>query len=433
MTSIDVDIEKIVAGGDGLARHEGRVVFVPATAPGERHRVEIVQQKKDYLRAQSVVCLEPSRSRRQAPCPHFGSCGGCSLMHIDLESQLAAKRAVLLESLERKGVPTSDVPLALARSPETGYRTRLRFHVASGASPDMGFHRRGSRIIEDVPTCQHASDGLSGAWSRMRGIAAAQPELVRGVVSIELQESTPGGRIVGHFLVRSRDDLRRFDHDVVETLGRRSALAGLVVSTGSRGVQWGEPFVHHVVGGVSLRQSVGAFFQTNRCMLERLVAAATPSQPIARLVDFYCGVGLFSISLAAHASEIVGVETSSVTVRDARFNAEAAGVDHARFIQADVSRFASEFRFRADDYVVADPPRGGLARVVSDALARSALQRLSYVSCDPPALGRDAARLREHGLRLVRLELLDLFPNTHHFETVATFARSPLDPAPRAG
>lgn len=435
LKSFDVEIEKIVAGGDGLARHDGRVIFVPATAPGERHRVEVVREKKDYLRGKSVACLEASASRRQPPCTYYGRCGGCSLMHLGLDAQLEVKKGILLECLRRAGVATSDVPLELTASPEENYRTRLRFHVACGRERlEMGFHRRGSHQMEDIENCQHAGSGLNECWRHIRRFLESEPSLARGLASVELQESSHEiGRVVGHFLVQSSDELRRFNRDVRDALLQQASLQGLVVAAGSRSVRAGQPYVHHQVGRVRLRQSIGAFFQTNRFLLEKLVEVVSPEEDVERLVDLYCGVGLFSIPLASRARDIVGVETSRVAVADAVANAKIAGVAGARFICADAARFAEGFRFRQGDYVIVDPPRGGLPRGLTKALAKSKVRRIGYVSCDPPAFARDAAALLAKGFRLERVSLLDLFPNTHHFETVAMLSRPPLDSSPHVG
>jgi len=435
MTIFDVEIEKIVAGGDGLARQQGRVVFVPETAPGERHRVEIVQEKKDYRRAKSVACLEPSVDRREAPCPYYGRCGGCSLMHLGLDAQLEAKKGILLETLSRSGVPANDLGLELTPSPEIGYRTRLRFHVSLRSHRlRMGFHRRGSHHVEDVENCRLAGSALNERWRWIKRFFRNESSLARGLASIELQESSHDpGRVVGLFLVRSSDELRRFDRDILDALLHQASLEGLVVAAGSDDVRAGRPYVHHRVGGLLLRQSAGAFFQTNRFLLEKLVALVAPSATVARLVDLYCGVGLFSVLLARHARDVFGVETSPIAVGDAIANAEAAGVERVRFVAADAARFAESFRFDRDDYVVVDPPRGGLPRALRQALTKSPVRRICYVSCDAPAFARDAAAFLANGFRIDRLHLLDFFPNTHHFETVAAFSRPALDSAPHEG
>ena len=407
MAHLDVSIEKIVAGGDGLARHADRVVFVPESAPGERHRVEIVEEKKDYLRAKSVACLEASETRRVAPCMYYGRCGGCSLMHLGTDAQLAAKRDVLLESLRRGGAPAGDVPLELSPSPESAYRTRLRFHVSPRQDRlEMGFRERRSHRVEDIENCHHAGSGIGERWRRIKRFFEADPTVARGVESIELQESShEAGRVMALFFVRSRDELRRFDPDVRRALVETAWLEGLAVVSEGREVREGRPHVHHRVEDVLLRQSAGAFFQANRFLVETLVQLVAPSEPVARLVDFYCGVGLFSIPRARSAGDSVGVDASP----------------WFRSVLLDRGRFAKDFRFRRDDFVVVDPPRGGLPRALRQALATSPVRDIRYVSCDPAALARDAASFRASGFRIERLHLLDCFSETPRFRRATLF------------
>ena len=170
-------------------------------------------------------------------------------MHLDLDAQLEAKRGILLESFGRSGVETSDIPLELTPSPETGYRTRLRFHVSLRSDRlRMGFRSRGSHQVEDVENCRLAGSGLNERWRRIKRFFENESFIARGLVSIELQESSHDpGRVVGHFLVRSSDELRRFDRDVRDTLLHRASLEGLVVAAGSHDVRAGRPSVHHQV------------------------------------------------------------------------------------------------------------------------------------------------------------------------------------------
>lgn len=441
VTTVDVTIEKIVAGGDGLARHEGRVVFVPKTAPSERHRVEIVQERKDYLRGRSIARLESAASRREAPCRYDERCGGCALMHLTPEAQLAAKKHILLEGLARSGAlaasgGSAELGVEVTPSPEQGYRTRLRFHVSRSDDGDglkMGFRRRGSHVVEDVEQCHLAGDELNDGWRRVRAHLRREATLARELVSVELQESShERGRIIGRFLVRSKDGLRRFDRTAREALLREAGLEGAVVVWGSRELRAGRAFVHHRVAGVVLRQHAGAFFQTNRFLLEKLVGSVAPAGGVSRVVDLYCGVGLFAIPLSRTARRVIGVETSPIAVRDAIANARAAGVN-ARFTCDDASRFAAGFRFERDDFVIVDPPRGGLPRELRETLSRAPILEIRYVSCDPASFARDATFLCRQGFHMRRLDLLDFFPNTHHFETVASFSRTALDPAPGDG
>jgi 23S rRNA (uracil1939-C5)-methyltransferase len=427
---LDVRIEKIVVGGDGLARHEGRVVFVPGTAPGERHRVRVVREKKDFARARSVELLEASSSRRIPPCPYYESCGGCALMHLLPEAQLEAKKAMLAEGLARTGTrPRAEIGLLSAE--EIGYRNRLRFHVAvSGTRPIAGFRRRGSHEVVDVESCLLGSRTLNEAWRRVRRTLADRRPFARSLLAVELVESShEPGRIAGRFVVSSTDGLRALDEPRREELRSAIGLEGLsgAVAGGGPLVRTGRTFVEHRVGELVLRQSMGSFFQANRFLLGKLVAAVVPEAgPMAppRGLDLYCGVGLFALPLAQRVGSVVGVESETLALRDARENAARAGLGNVRFVRSDAAEYAARARLREEDVVVLDPPRGGLPPELVEAIGRSPLRSIRYVSCDPPALFRDSARLARHGFEIESATLVDLFPNTHHFETVARFSRA---------
>ncbi len=436
MSELEVEIEKIVTNGDGLARHEGRVVFVPGTAPGERHRVRTLREKPDYVRAVSVEVLESSPERRPPPCPYYESCGGCRLMHLRPEAQLEAKRRILLEGIERATRKPHDGPLPLHAAEDVSYRNRLRFHVAFvGNAPIAGFRRRESREIVDIDRCLLGTETLNRAWERIRGELSENRRLARSVVAVELEESThEPGRIAARFLVSSIDGLRAFEEGRCEALLAELGLAGMVVAVdedrgGGPGIRAGGPFVEHRVSGFTLRQSVGSFFQSNRFLLEDLVSSVIPgaSEEVAsRGLDLFCGVGLFAFPLSKRVESVVGVESHGLALEDARKNAERAaseGSPKVRFLRGDASAYAARTKLTATDVVILDPPRGGLSPALIDALGKSALRSIRYVCCDPPALFRDAVRLSARGLALERLELFDLFPNTHHFETVAVFTR----------
>ena len=432
MKRFEVEIEKIVAGGDGLARHEGRVVFVPGTVPGERHQVETVREKKDFIRARSVALLESSEHRREAPCPYYGRCGGCSLMHLSPAAALETKRDILLESLARQRI-SHDAVLATP-FPETGYRTRIRLHLSrSGDELVMGFRGRASHDVHDIEHCLLASEPLNATWRAIRSWFHKDPTRARGLKSIELQESShEPGRVIGRFLVQSSHGVREFEKREPRELLEHAALQGFIVEAergGRRELRVGSPIVEHRLGELMLRQTAGSFFQANRFALDRLVQIVAPKSAVARWIDLYCGVGLFSLPFASAAGEVLGVESASRSLSDARANAKAAGhqnagnVGNVRFIQQDAAAFAEAFSFNRDDIVVVDPPRGGLPRALCERLLASPVERLHYVSCDPPAFARDARLLVERGFEIDALELVDLFPNTHHFETVASFIR----------
>lgn len=431
MKRFELEIEKIVAGGDGLARHEGRVVFVPGTVPGERHQVETISEKKNFIRARSVALLESAEHRREAPCPYYGRCGGCSLMHLLPAAALEAKRDILLESLARERI--SHRTVTATPFPETGYRTRMRLHLSrSGNELVMGFRGRASHAVHDIEHCLLASGPLNATWRAIRSWFHEDTTRAHGLKSIELQESShQPGRIIGRFLVQSSHGVREFEKRDSFELLEHAGLQGFIVEAergGGRELRVGSPIVEHRVGELMLRQTAGSFFQANRFALDQLVQIVAPKSAVARWIDLYCGVGLFSLPFASAAGELFGVESASRSLSDAKANAKAAGqqsVRNVRFIQQDAAAFAEAFSFKPDDIVILDPPRGGLPRALCERLVASSVERLHYVSCDPPAFARDARLLVAGGFEIKALELVDLFPNTHHFETIASFIRRP--------
>jgi len=440
MAEFEVRIEKIVTGGDGLGRHEGRVVFVPGTAPDERHRVRVLREKTDYVRAVSVEILESSSERRAPPCPYYETCGGCRLMHLRPEAQLEAKRRILLEGIERATREPYEKPLTLHSSKDVLYRNRLRFHVAVVAgNPIAGFRRRESHELVDIERCLLGTETLNLAWQRIRRTLSENRRLARSLVAVELEESThEPGRIAARFLVSSSDGLRAFEEAKREELLAELGLEGMVAAVdddrgGGPGIRAGRPFVEHLVSGLTLRQSVGSFFQSNRFLLQELVStvvAASGEGSGPRGLDLFCGVGLFAIPLSRRLESVIGVESQSLALKDARWNAERAAAEapgesaKLRFVRGDASTYAARAKLAAGDLVILDPPRGGLSPALIEAVGKSPLRSIRYVSCDPPALFRDAVRLAGHGLALSSLALFDLFPNTHHFETVAHFTRA---------
>ncbi|MFQ5792213.1 MAG: class I SAM-dependent RNA methyltransferase [Acidobacteriota bacterium] len=446
----ELRIEKLVAGGDGLGRHHGRVVFVPRSAPGDRLLVEPEQSRRDYLRAGISRILEPSPHRRQSPCPFYARCGGCSTMHLQPEAQVEAKRQILLESLRRGGRIDFRGEVHLRTGAEARYRARARLHVKKAARGlVIGFRERGSHRVVDVSHCLQLSETANGVLGRLRRWLTAKGQLAGGLVLVEILEPSgepeptgpprsgveiaggPSrqGRPVAHLVVKTGKVPLRSE---LERLRREADLAGLWVSeegparNGPAVLEVGQSRLIHRVAGFEFQAGSGSFFQTNRFLLDALVEEVVPvdKSGLGWSVDLYCGVGLFSLPLAFRARRVDGVDASAPAIADARANAARAGADNIAFHCETAAEYAARNTFQSCDLVVADPPRGGLESAVREALCEVPPRELRYVSCDPAALGRDAGRLVTEGpMKLQRLVLLDFFPNTHHFETVATFKR----------
>lgn len=380
-------IEKLVYGGDGLGRAGGQAVFVPYTAPGDLARVEVVDRKKNYLRAKLLEVLEPGPGRRAAPCPYFGPCGGCQLQHLDYETQLAAKAGFVREALARIGKIDAGgpVPITGAREAELGYRTRVTAHVAGPSGHRVfGYYAAHSRDVVDIASCPLLVPELDAAWREAREM---------------------------------RDEIASRDVEIAAGDGGASASppVGNLLS----------PDLETELDGVRYTFGPGAFFQVNRAMLPALVTRATAGEAGEAAVDLYAGVGLFTIPLTRAFRSVTAVEIEGRATAYARENCRANGATNVRIVAAPVERWLARPTPRPGtlDLALLDPPRGGLGPGPSRDLARLAPRRVVYVSCDPTTLARDLRVLLDEGYRLESIEALDLFPQTFHVESIARLVR----------
>jgi 23S rRNA (uracil1939-C5)-methyltransferase len=389
---VEVRVERMVPGGEGLAREDdGRVVFVRGALAGEHVRVELTQVKRDWARGVAIEVLDASAARVVPPCPrrHEG-CGGCDWQHLDPVAQLPAKVSTTIEALRRTAkLDGADVRTG-ASVPPWGYRTTLR--VAGRADGRPGFRMEQSHDLVAAAGCLVAHPNLLGVLEVVRVPPGAD---------VTLRTSAATGELTASWDRRTGELLDLPDR----------------VRTGP-----GAAVVEQVAGH-SLRVSADAFFQSGPAAAELLVDAvrrAAPELAVARRVaDLYGGVGLFAVAATPADAHVTVVETSRAAVADAEVN--LAGRD-ADVVRAEVGSWTSAGR--VPDVAIADPARTGLGRPGVAAVARSGAPVLALVSCDVVALARDAALLERHGYRHESTEVLDLFPNTHHVEAVTRFVHT---------
>lgn len=384
----EVTIDKVVYGGDGLAFHEGRAVFVPFAAPGDRLRVQLTDDRKDYLRASIRQILVPSDERRDAPCPYFGRCGGCQLQHLSYPAQLRAKEAFVRESLARIAKLDWSAGLEVISGPEWGYRPRSQFQVeCTSGRPKIGYYEAGSHLLCEIDACPLLTDELNACLSDLRGPLGSDLQGVRQIDAVEGSDGTcisssPGGETSGSS-VRMR------------------------------------------AGGCEFEISPGSFFQGNRFLLDALIARVVDDHRGRRALDLFCGVGFFTLPLASRFEQVMGIEEQPEAVQLSQRNATLNRVKNCRFVTRRVEDWlAGAVRDRPQfDLVVVDPPRSGLSRSVTRGLGLLAPPRLVYVSCNPATFARDVARLRLENYRLVTLTAVDLFPQTFHVEVIGQLVR----------
>ncbi|HEU5162925.1 MAG TPA: hypothetical protein VFV54_07260, partial [Thermoanaerobaculia bacterium] len=364
-------------------RVDGLPIFTPGLYPGDRARVRILERKKGFARGALVELLQPSPERRALPCPVARECGGCDWTELRLDRQLAWKRRILLDTLRRVGkFETERLPQPRVHASPLNYRLRSRLHVDEAGAP--GFYAAGTNRVVPLPE---------------------ECEVVGPAVVAELEA------------IRAASVSKR--PDTVETLeGDGQLLVRL-----SRGEEREGADARIAAGGYEYRLSISSFFQVNRHLLatlQRLVLESAARAEPRLAWDLYGGVGFFALPLAERFETVVTVEESPESHRWAIVN--AAGRPRIRAVRASVEAFLARERGQAD-FVLVDPPRAGLGPGIVEPLAGKAA-RICYLSCDPVTFSRDASRLARHGWSLASIDLIDLFPNTHHIETLASFERA---------
>jgi 23S rRNA (uracil1939-C5)-methyltransferase len=375
-----------------------------------------------YARAVTEAVLAEGPGPRPSPCPVFSQCGGCAYQHVDYGAQLRLKEEILRESLGRAGVAWPEA-IPVAASPERGWRTRAGFHVQqAGDAWRLGLHVEGTHRVVDLESCLQISDAMNRTQRTLARALGERPQQARRVASVEMAESPDGRQLV----VALETDLQPADVPHLATLA--DAVPGLTGFGAMAGPPQrrvyvplrGEPYVESRVLGIALRAHVRSFFQANRFLTEELTRAVVEATPEGGAVlDLYAGVGLFALALAKRADTVRGIEINPVAAEDAAHNARRAGLRNVSVTAGDVRKGLAAWRTDPGERIVLDPPRTGAGPDVVRAVAARKPAAVVYVSCDPPTLGRDLRALQAAGYRLDLLRAFDMFPDTHHVETLA--------------
>ncbi len=417
--AFEITIEKLVYGGEGLGRLNGRAVLVPLVLPGERVSARPVKEEPRLVRALAEQILEPSPGRVTAECPYFTRCGGCQYQHARYEDQLRYKAAILRETLARIGKLEAPEPEVVAAEP-WHYRNRVQFKAGKrGREFHLGYFERGSRRLLDVDQCPISAPEINALLPEL-GELGRRPDFPEGPAEIELFVAPEGA-----LLARITSTV-----PVPETLvsACREHLPGLVSlaaeapGSGRPRRIFGPGHLVYSAGGFDYRVSHGVFFQSNRFLTDTLAELVTGDLEGEAALDLFSGAGYFTLPLARRFARVVAVESNRMAVRDLDSNCSRAGLGNVEVVHSKAENFLTEAQ--RPDAVLLDPPRAGVGKAAIEALARLDAPAIIYVSCDPATLARDLAPLVAH-YRLERLQLVDLFPQTFHIEAVATLVRQP--------
>jgi 23S rRNA (uracil1939-C5)-methyltransferase len=443
---LDLQVDSLAYGGNGVARLNGFVVFVRRGLPGDRVRARVTKVKRGFAEALATEVLEPSPQRVDAPCSHFPECGGCRFQDLGYEAQVAAKEAQVRDALVRLGGIADPVlePIVPAAS-IFHYRNKLEYSFTRTADgPALGFHRAGRwDEVLDIRNCWLTTE-LGNAirdvvrdWAREEGLEAYSQEdgtgylrhlVVRegrntGQALVQLV-TAPGEKFETGYLV---EVLRRFPE--VRSIHWAVNDSPAEVTNLPTRLLWGEEAIEEELLGSRFRVRPNAFLQTNTEMAEVLYRLAIDYAGLTgqeTVYDLYCGTGTIGLSMAPRALTVWGVDISEESIACALDNMELNGVTNAAFFAGSVSQSLEELAERAGppDLVVVDPPRAGLAGKALRRLGRLEAPRIVYVSCNPTTLAGDLKALRaDFGYELVRARPVDMFPHTPHVETVGLLER----------
>ncbi len=441
-----LDITGYTAEGMGVARLEGRVVFVPCTVQGERWRVRLEKVNKNVAWGRGVELLLPSPERIESDCPLYGKCGGCQFRHMTYAEELRAKGQRIADALERVGHVRLDLPPVLGAADPLRYRNKVQFPVSQNRQGlSIGYYRPRSHDVLDAPDCPLQPEavtrlrGAFQAWMQAHGLPAYDEGTGRGLIRhLYVRTSSRGESLV--CVVGNGDKLPCADA-LVDSLRRAEpGLAGVVLNVNTRdtnvilgdryAVLWGQAWLEEELCQLTFRLSVPSFFQINRAQTEVLYGVALDFARLTgveTVLDLYCGIGTISLALARQAGRVIGAEIVPQAVDDARKNARRNGIANAEFFCGDAGAVARKLDAEGvrPQVICVDPPRKGLAPEVPAILAGMAPERIVYVSCDPATLARDVDRFVQLGYRPVQAQGVDLFPRTAHVETVVMLEQNP--------
>ena len=427
---MEITIERLVYGGEGLAHHQGSTVFVPFVLPAERVAAAAVERKKKFIRARVERLLKPSPDRATPRCPHFGACGGCHYQHIPYPAQLKYKTEILRETLGRLGRIDWRGEIRAHASPPWGYRNRAQWKVRP-SGPDgaggmgIGYFRANSSALCVVQDCAVLSPLLLKSLLALRA-AAAEGALPRELREIEAFAGGSDSKLLltatfAGFPARAQklaDQLKKILPELESLVFYDPASKRMEVD-GAGSIEAAAAGSHYRVGHFS-------FFQVNRFLVDELVREVADVEAEGALaLDLFAGVGLFSLALAKRFARVICVESNPAAARDLEANVSGRASTSGLGIEVratDVEHFLGQFN-EQPGLVVLDPPRAGLTPATLKHLARLSSPRITYVSCDPPTLARDLAGLVMAGFEISGIQLFDFFPQTFHMEAVVSLRR----------
>lgn len=445
-SEIELEIESLSSEGSGVGHCEGLAVFVQGGVPGDRLLVHIIKVKKTYAIGKIVRCIRGGAGRTQSDCPVFPRCGGCAFRTMTYETETAEKKQRVEDAFHRLAHMDIACEEILTGAPDR-YRNKAQYPVAISEKGEvqLGFFAPRTRRVIPCTDCRLQPAEFRKIAETFRAflqenrISVYDAKRGKGLIRhLYLRKGFQSGEIMVCIVINGKT-LPHSDMLIEQLRAASPQITGIVLNHNTQKtavilgaectVLWGEPYIMDTLCGVTVRLSPLSFYQVNHDMAERLYRKAAEFAALTEeetVLDLYCGTGTIGLSMASQAKQIIGAEIVPAAVEDAWENARRNGIRNAEFFCGDAKDAAARLRKEGvtPDVVMLDPPRKGCDEEVLKTVSEMQPQKIVYISCDPATLARDAARLSVHGYQTVRLCAADLFPRTHHVESVALMVRA---------
>lgn len=448
-------VEGVAAGGKGVARYQGKVMFIEGAVPGDVVDVKIKKDRKDYTEARTFKIVTPSKERKEPKCIHFEDCGGCKWQYLDYSKQLELKDGIVKNAFQRiaKIEPQEYLPI-LGAETEYYYRNKMEFtfssqrwktiaEVATGkdleVEPGLGLHPpRSFAKVVNLEECHLQADPSNEIRKGIRDYALAQGysfyDILKhvGFLRTLLMRSTKSGQLLIVLVMAEDDAVKREDmlQFIASTYPQVTSLNYIINKKLNDSLfdqevvpYKGEPYIYETLGDLQFKISPKSFFQTNSLQAERLYDVAKEFAELKgneKLIDLYCGTGSIGLYMADQCESVIGVETVADAIVDAKSNAELNSIGNCEFLLGDVKDVLDEkfiARVGTPDIIITDPPRAGMVPAVVEALLELRPEKIVYVSCNPATQARDVRLLSGH-YDLIKSRAVDMFPQTYHIENV---------------
>lgn len=437
--NLEVTIEKLVYGGDGLARltpdesGRGKTLFVPFVLEGERAEVVIEEERKGFARGHAERLISVSPERTEPKCPYFGKCGGCHYQHTNYQQQLQVKQGILRETLLRTAKLDLESEIQVHSGEPWNFRNRTRMKVRTTGEFALGYFRHASHELLAVHECPISSPLINRAISAVWELGENK-SINSDVRELQFFANNDDTQLLVEVLIDPRSSPQHqkpFAEALRNLVPETHSIAAIPVGrmtdddeateiTGGRAtVLLGKSSITYQTKTDSYRVSPGSFFQTNRFLTDELVSTALRDFEGHRAIDLYSGVGLFTLPLAKRFDRVTSVESAPSSFNDLLANSP----ENAKTVQQMTAEFLRRNAALDADFALVDPPRAGLGERTALTLAKTRIQRLAYVSCDPSTLARDLRVFLQSGFHIEQVHLVDLFPQTFHIESIVHLAR----------